>query len=274
MRQQSSTPTIDWRRAYKVSDVLVYEMDGSNQGWKYQFRATDTIKQDPEGAFFDQISWSDLHSNAAMTLSPASLAFRQDLSLNGTGKHLAIPNLNEVQSFLIGPITDTLTFYSDLLLAKRNYLTRVGQHLYVEYGKPNSWADGHSVLIGQDSIDFDLTLVDINTEQHTATLLIRHVPPRQPHIDLRADWMKTPVSDTPNNWVQISRSGDKYVAQVGKETFDVRISVDTRDGKILTAHLDNPVATVSRECDDAALEKCGSPSPQEIHREVDLRLLP
>jgi hypothetical protein len=34
--QQSSTLTIDWPRSYKAGDVLVYEMDGSNQGWKYQ----------------------------------------------------------------------------------------------------------------------------------------------------------------------------------------------------------------------------------------------
>lgn len=272
--QQPLTSGVDWHRAYKLGDVLVYEMDGNNQGWKYQLRATDTIKQDTEGTLFEQIAWSDLHSNDPRTLSPESLAFRQDLSLDGTGKHLAIPNLSAVQPFLIGPITDALTIYSDLLLAKRNNLTHVGQHLYVKYGKPNSWADGRSVLIGQDSIDFDLTLVNVDNNQHTAELLIHHVPPRQPQIELRAAWMRTQVSDTPNNWVQISRSGEKYVAEVGKETFDVRILVDTRDGKILNAHLDNPVSTIRRECDDAALEKCGPQTPEEIHREVDFRLLP
>ena len=46
-----------------------------------------------------------------MTLSPSSLSFRQVLSLAPTSKYLAIPPfLSTVQPFLIGPITDMLTF--------------------------------------------------------------------------------------------------------------------------------------------------------------------
>jgi hypothetical protein len=209
-----------------------------------------------------------------MTLSPASLAFRQQLSLDGSGKHIAIPDLSRVQPFLIGPITDTLTFYSDLLIAKQQKLSKVGQHAYFTHGTPNSWADGQHVILGQDSIDFDLTLAAANNDDHTATLLIRHVPPKNPQVHLLTSWMKAPVSDAPNNWVQVEHSDSKYIVEVGKETFDARIMVDTRDGKILSVDLDNPIVAISRECSDAALSQCGTPTPQEIHRKVSLKLVP
>ncbi len=173
---------------------------------------------------------------------------------------------------LIGPITDMLTIYSDLFLAKQLKLTRIGQHTYFQYGKPNSWADGKHVLIGQDSIDFDLRLLNENTLQHTATLSIRHVPPQHSQVHLPAKWMKAPVGNGTNNWIQVEKSGDKYLAQVGEEGFEVRIKVDTRDGKILSAQLHNTVISVTRECEDAALSKCGAPEPNNILREVSLAL--
>jgi len=55
----SSTPTISWHRGYKVGDVLRYQMEGKNQERKYQLIATSLVEQDSEGAFFEQISWSD-----------------------------------------------------------------------------------------------------------------------------------------------------------------------------------------------------------------------
>jgi hypothetical protein len=42
------------------------------------------------------------------------------------------------------------------------------------------------------------------------------------------------IADTPNNWVEVEkRAEDKYVAEVGKETFEVRIRVSLANGKIL-----------------------------------------
>ena len=83
-----------------------------------------------------------------------------------------------------------------------------------------------------------------------------------------------PVGDTANNWVLVERSGDKYLAQVGKELFEVRIRVDTLDGKILSAQLHNPVTSIVRECEDAALSKCGKPEANNTLREVNLTLRP
>jgi hypothetical protein len=272
---QSAPPApvaISLDRTYKPGEYLQYEMTGSNRGWEYQIQANDWVKQDEEGTFYEEIGWSNLRSNAPMTLSPSSLSFRQVLSLAPTSKYLAIPLLlSTVQPFLIGPITDMLTFYSDIFLARKMKLTQVGQHAYFEYGKPNSWADGQRVLLGQDSVDFDLTLLSSNAQDHTAVLLIRHVPPKHPQMELPAPWMQTPIGDAANNWVQVEKSTNGYTAQVGYEVFDVRITLDTFRGKIRSAQLHNPVVAISRECSDAALYECSAPTPEKILRDVTLR---
>jgi hypothetical protein len=83
--------------------------------------------------------------------------------------------------------------------------------------------------------------------------------------------MYKPVADTLNNWVQLQKANDnKYVAAVGKETFEVRITVNLNDGRILSASMDNPVETLERECADLALTKCGDSKPHLIRRRVDL----
>jgi hypothetical protein len=169
-----------------------------------------------------------------------------------------------------------LTFYSDLWLAiQQSDLKRPGDHAYVKVGIPASWADGNYVTLGEDSIDFDLTLKELNNSTQIATLLVRHVPPAQPKVKLPAAWMQAPVADTPNNWVQVSKNqAGKYAAGVGKETFDVEIKISLKDGKILSATLDNVVKTRNRECSDAAVLDCGQPSDHQIHRQIELHLVP
>jgi hypothetical protein len=54
------------------------------------------------------------------------------------------------------------------------------------------------------------------------------VPPAVPQIKLPTEWMKTPVSDTANNWVEVEKNGDsKFSAEVGKE--NVRCSPQSRE---------------------------------------------
>jgi hypothetical protein len=72
----------------------------------------------------------------------------------------------------------------------------------------------------------------------------------------------------------VEKKDDKYLAEVGKETFDVRIKLDTNTGKILTASIDNPVVAVQRECTDAALSKCGDRQALTIRRQVEITLVP
>ena len=93
-------------------------MKGDNDGWTYEVQANGIVKKDAAGHLIEEYAWSDFKSNAPMTLSPASLNFRQTLSLDPATPP-SIPNLSQVQPFLIGPITDLLTFYADLWMAAR-----------------------------------------------------------------------------------------------------------------------------------------------------------
>ena len=128
------------------------------------------------------------------------------------------------------------------------------------------------VVLGQDSIDFDVSLTKIDLEAKTFTLTVRHVPPPQQVVKVPAEWMRAPVADTLNNWVEVKKDGREYVAAVGKETFDVEMTLSLVDGKILSGKLDNTVDPVFRKCSDEKLEKCGGSERHKIKRNIEIVL--
>jgi hypothetical protein len=262
-------------RRYLEGEKLAYLMKGTNEAWHYQIRADGIVKKDAAG-YFEEYQWSNLISDGQpVALSPATAGFRQQVTLD-TNHNLGLADLSKADPRLIGPITDFLTFYVDLWIAKKAaHLSEPGDHFYFKRGIPNSWADGSYTSLGEDSIDFDFTLKQIDRTANTAILLVRHVPPEKPQIKLPADWMQNPVTDAPNNWVQVQvRPGGKFLAAVGKETFDVAIQVSLLDGKILSGTIENPLETIERECTDVALTQCGDPRPRPIHRHIEISLAP
>jgi hypothetical protein len=272
--QQGATEAGTLQRRYTSGTVSHYLMTGNNDGWQYSIGATDVVKRDTSGRYYEEIGWSGLTSNAHQTLTPASLALRQTVSLDDPSSYMRVPNLATVQPLLIGPITDTLTIYSDLLLAIQSKLVQPGQTAYVSRTTPNSWADGQHVLLGQDVVDFSLKVETVNPAEHSETLLIQHVPPPALHIQLPAKWMHEPTSAEPNNFVQVSKQDDGFTADVGKETFDVRLVVDTRDGHILSAAMHNPVALTTRTCTNRELTQCGPEASKTTLREITWKLVP
>jgi hypothetical protein len=272
--QQAATGFEMLQRRYADGAVCHYVMTGDNDGWQYTIHATDVVKRDANGRYYEEIRWSNLTSNAQQALTPASLALSQTVSLDDPVSYMKVPDLAAVQPLLIGPITDTLTIYSDLLLAMQSKLVQPGQTAYVSRTTPNSWADGQRILLGQDVVDFSLKVETINPAEHTETLLIQHVPPPALHVQLPAKWMQEPTSAKPNNFVQVSKQADGFTAEAGKETFDVRLVVDTRDGHILSATMHNPVALTARTCTDRELAQCGPESSKTTLREITWKLQP
>lgn len=261
------------QRRYVEGSASTYQMTADNDGWQYRVQANIVVKRDANGRYYEEIGWSDFTSNARQALNPQSLALRQTVSLDDPSTYMTVPNLATVQPFLIGPITDTLTFYSDLLLAIQAGLVRVGQTAYVPRNTPNSWADGQRVLLGQDVIDFSLKVEAVNPVERTETLLIQHVPPPALHVQLPAKWMNAQSGPTPYNFVQVSKQDDRFIAQVGTETFDVRLIVDTHDGHIVFAEMHNPVSLNMRTCTDRELTQCGQETPKTIVRNITWKLL-
>ena len=266
--QQAATEMGILQRRYIDGVVSHYLMTGNNDGWRYTIHATDVVKRDVNGRYYEEIGWSNLTSSAQQALTAASLALRQTVSLDDPASYMKVPNLADIQPLLIGPITDTLTIYSDLLLAMRAKLVQPGQTAYVSRTTPNSWADGKRVLVGQDVVDFSLKVEAVDPVEHTETLLIQHVPPPALHIPLPAKWMQEPRSAKPNNFVQVSKQDDGFTAETGKERFDVQLIVDTRDGHILSAEMHNSVALTTRTCTDRELTQCGPEGSKTILREI------
>jgi hypothetical protein len=269
-------PPLSLVRHYREGEALHYRMGGINHGHlntiRYAVRAQGVVKKNQSGIFIEESRWSDLQvDDSPIPLSPASQKFREDLSLSPQFR-LSVPDLSKVQPILIGPITDLLTFYADALLAMNQpALVHPGDHAYVKHGTPASWADGNHFILAQDAIDFDITLKSINPADHLATLIVRHVPPSRPQIELPAAWMQTPVSDSPNNWVQVEKmSNGKYAAEVGKETFTDEIKISTPNGKIISAFMDNPVDVLERVCSDSSLISCSGPTRFQIRRQITL----
>jgi hypothetical protein len=268
-------------RHYEEGEKLSYHMKATNQDrhgtLRYEIQANGVVKKNAPGQFVEEFAWSNLVVNdKATALSAASADFRQPLSLS-PGYTLSIPNLSQVDPILIGPITDLLTFYADMTVAAgQGTLTHPGDHFYFKHADPNSWADGNYALIGEDSIDFDVTLTDVNAADKVATIEVRHVPPPQPEVKLPVAWMRVPVADTSNNWVEVTKNfasksaADKYVASVGKETFDVQIKISLINGQIISGSIDNPLEVLERDCADEALTTCGDPVRYKIRRQIEI----
>ena len=235
-------------------------------------RCCALVKRNTAGVLVDDFAWSQLSfGGKAFSLSPASLSLRQELSTDPAFR-LSMPDLSKVQPALIGPMLDLLTFYVDVQLARRqDGLSAVGDQVYVKHGTPNSWADHVRYTLGEDSIDFDITLTARDPQTGALTLVVKHVPPAMPQIHFPAGWMRTPVGDTPNNWVQVRNAGaGKYAASVGKEVFTDEIHLSA-DGTIITAVMENPVEVSERDCSDAALLHCGAVRKYRILRHIAIQ---
>ena len=260
-------------RHYQEGETVFYRMTASNRDRfrtaRYRADATGSVKRDASGRFVEEFQWSNFVFDDKPLELPAAKDFRQLLSLS-PGYPMSVPDLRPVLR-IVGPITDLLTFYADLVIATQGSLAKEGDHFLFEHGTPASWADGSYVVLGEDSIDFDVTLKGLNAADRIATLLVRHVVPAQPKIRIPVEWMRKPVADTPNNWVEVQKLPDgAYRAQVGKELFDATIRISLVDGRILGATLVNPVEVLERICTDAALTKCGEPIRSQIMRRIEI----
>ena len=268
-------------RHYHMGEKLSYHMKATHRDrvstTAYEIDAIGVVKKNDAGSFVEEYAWVNLAvNNGPANISPEIRDFRQILSLD-PGAPPSVPNLGKLIE-IVGPITDMLTFYADLSLAARlNKFAKPGDNFCFAgtADKPNSWADGVYILIGENAIAFDITLIDVDLAHHLAALEIRHVPPANSPIRLPAEWMRSPVIDTPNNWVEVQKNPDgTYAARVGKETFDVQLKVSLIDGKLLAATLENSVEVLERVCRDQALTSCGESIRYQILRHVEATLQP
>jgi hypothetical protein len=262
-------------RRYVAGEELHYVMEATNENrqhlLRYHAQADGVVGRDSLGRFVEQFEWSHLVRNdTVVNLLPGSAAVRQRLTL--APEYMIPLDIRAAHPRLVGPVLDLLTFYVDLWMAAKLPLAHAGDHFAFPGSGSSSWADGRILIIGEDAIDFDVTLTAVDSAGGMAKLTVRHVPPAQARVHLPADWMKVAAYDSPNNWVEVTRTPDGgYVASIGRETFDVTLTVNLNDGRLLSADMDNPVDVLERVCSDSALSTCGEPVRYRIFRRIALR---
>jgi len=273
LNAQAASAASPLHRQYRDGEKLTYHMKAVNENWHYEIDAVSLVKKDASGRFFEEYQWKHMTSSGqAVPMAPSSTDYRQRLTLD-PDQIPSAPDLTKVDPKLIGPITDMMTFYADLWLAsKLGALKKAGDHFYFRNPMPpSSWADGTRVLVGEDAIDFDMTLRTVDAAAGTALLEVKHVPPKDSAVPFKAAWMQAPVGDGTNNWVEIVKNAQgKYEAGVGLEMFTVDLTVSTADGHIVSATMENPVSTIERVCEDEALTTCGPAKRHEILRKIEL----
>lgn len=266
----------DLTRRYRDGEAIRYRLSITNQGpagtAQSALTASGTVRKDAGGRFVEEIGWTDVTvAGAPFALPAASAAFRERLSLDPGAETDGTGDLTEVRPVLLGPIADLATFYTDLRLARAGTLAAPGDHFHVKGGQPTSWADGRRAIVAEDSVDFDVTLQRLDQAARTATVGVRHVPADPPQIKVPTEWMRDPVADTPNNWVEVEPAASgRFSARVGEETVDVTLTISLADGHLIGATLARRVQVLERQCSDGALRACGPPVTYELAHHVDL----
>ncbi len=121
--QDPARPESPLTRRYHEGERLSYRMTATNRDrtgtTRYEATARGVVKRDNAGNFFEEYKWTDIVWNgAAFELPPASRAFRQVLSLSPQLTP-SLPDFSRIDSRLVGPTADLMTFYSDVWLAMR-----------------------------------------------------------------------------------------------------------------------------------------------------------
>ncbi len=276
-------------REYKEGEIFYYKMDALNDGRRYQAISRHKVEKTEDGKYFEKISWIYLkHDGSEIDLSPMK-DFEQILSLDKSFEFV-IPDITKIKTelrrFMAGPVFDLMTFYVDL--NPRLYFEKLdslesGTPTRFPYNRPSSWADGFFNVLGEDCLDFVVTLQRYGADN--LCLRVEHVPPEANlNINLPEEWMKKPVvKGKENNWVQVTKSGkpDEYFVAFGYEYFDVHLFLDKENGMIKYAQMYNPVERlnlISRKIginDNivTSIEDCSPATPQHTFRNVSIELI-
>jgi hypothetical protein len=260
-------------RRYAVGDTIHYQMRAINvegaDTIRYQAAVDGRVVRDSTGLFIEQLIWSHLVRGSASIALPNNAA-RAGQTLSLASGWQPVPSLSDLDPRLVGPVLDLFTFYVDLkLAASQSAIAKRGDHVYLALGIGGSWADGTRTIVGRDAVDFDVTLEELSRDQ--ATVVVKHLAPAAEKLELPAAWMRDPVGDRPNNWVDVTKTTDgRYRARVGQETFRVDMTISSLDGRLLSATMDNPVDVVERVCTNTALDDCGTPVRYRIRRVISL----
>ncbi len=162
---------------------LVYIMRGENNGSTYAVRLRSLVSRGSDGRLGEEQAFSDIGPEGQERALPSGGGdFRVRVTMKKGGAPFVMPDLSTARG-LVAPVLDLLTFYSDLFLAINvGNLREAGDRVHVPNPTAASWADGTSVLVGEDAVDFEIQLRALDRTAGVATLAVGHVPRHQDRI--------------------------------------------------------------------------------------------
>jgi hypothetical protein len=193
-----------------------------------------------------------------------------EISLDEQGR-VSLPKLTVPT--MVGMVTDLNTFM--VAVSPRvgvQMLRRLGDsHTHSELLR-GDFANGRTIVLGQDCTELTLTLVGLTPE--VARIESRFAVPVRECIAFREAWMARQGSVSSNFQMIRKPSDAAFDVFWGTEGFTIVSEVRRRDGQVLRATMDNVLDLTMRMGCDAVLGACRGDYPVRTHRVVTLELLP
>jgi len=227
-----------------------------------------------DGTPFERISWGQLESQdpsgRKIPSGEAEKVPPYEISLDEEGR-VSLPELTIPP--MVGMVTDLNTFM--VAVSPRvgvQTLRRLGDsHTHSELLR-GDFANGGTIILGQDCTELTLTLVGLTPE--TARIESRFAVPARECIAFRQAWMARRGQVSSNFQMIRKSSGTAFDVFWGTEAFTIVSEVRRRDGQLLRARMDNVLDLTMRMGCDAVLDACRGDYPVRTHRVVTLELLP
>lgn len=173
---------------------------------------------------------------------------------------------------MIGMMTDLNTFYVGV--SKVVGIDKVGKVGDVfenpEFMRGN-WADGSTVVLGQDCTQVSTTLEKL-TEYHAQIHSVFNAP-QISCLTFSKSWMIPSVKEGfANNFQQVRKNGSSFDVMWGLEEFTIQSKVNSETGILLNGTMDNTLTLKVKVGCNSDWESCQIEIPLVIQRTVSIEL--
>ena len=189
------------------------------------------------------------------------------LSLYGDGD-ISLPPISDAA--VTGAITDLITFWAGLsLMLDQDALHAEGDVFHRPEAVTGDWADGRSVIYGEDCTIVTMTLVEL--ERRQVRLKLEFLAPETACLEFPNAVFNTPVREGQlNNFSQIRQDDTGFAPMWGLETYTVEVPVDRASGRLKHGRLTNTLDLQMAGGCDEALEACQYQMSFLIERTVSI----
>jgi hypothetical protein len=231
-----------------------------------------TIKD--SAAYYEEVRWlSLLQYKEKDTLLLDTLAAKVKpylIALDSAGK-MEIPPIGIPE--MTQPIQDFTTFF--VAISQQigvNHLKQVGDIYEVPTTIKGDLKSGNMILKGEDC--FRVKLQYVSKKRKVATIITSFEPPKENCLNYYLPEMSAQVVDsTINNIQMVMSSKDKFNIQWGREEFIIETRVNTSNGTLLSATMDNPLSFKMKMNCNESYKECGFEMPFKIVRKLKVELI-